>query len=190
MSQRYRLAQINFARLRVPLSNPKMVNFRALLQAVNSLAEASPGFVWRMDEESAAASGDRARPQQAPGTTLVNLSVWNSVGALQKYANLGTDGGVMGARQSFFKRFEGRWIVLWWVHDGHFPEVAEGWTRLQHLRRHGETPYAFNLVRSFPPPVGAEDYVSRPDNALSGTNEPAGPAMTVRRAGGPWSLGW
>ena len=190
MSQRYRLAQINFARLHAPLSDPKMVRFSALLRAVNGLAEASPGFVWRMDEQSAAPSGDHVCPEKVPGTTLVNLSVWKSVGALQRYANLGIHGGVMDARQSFFKRFEGRWVALWWVPEHHFPEVSEGWTRLQHLRRHRETPYAFNLVRPFPPPVGGQDHLPRPDEAPAGASGPAGSPLTVRRAGVPWYLDW
>ena len=155
----YRLAQINFSRLRCPLSDPRMTKFVKFLQSVNALAEASPGFVWRLDEQSAAASGSRAFPDAPPGTTLVNLSVWKSVGALQRYASLGKDGGVMDARQSWFNRFEGRWIVLWWVPEGHSPEVADGLARYKHLRRHGHTPYAFTVGNPCPAPVGGQDYL-------------------------------
>ena len=194
MSCSYRLAQINFARLRAPLSDPRMERFVTLLRSVNTLAEASPGFVWRMDEQSAAASGDRLFPHLPPGTTLINLSVWKSVGALQRYANLGKDGGIMNTRQSFFNRFEGSWVALWWVPEGHFPEVAAGWARLQHLRLHQPTPYAFNFVRPFPPPTGAEDYFPRLLD-LEGTTDGSGKVpedspMEVRRAGVPWYLGW
>ena len=194
MSRRYRVAQINFARLPVPLSDPQLEGFVTLLQGANTLAEASPGFVWRLDEHSAAASADRVFPNQAPGTTLVNLSIWKSVSALQRYAIMGKDGGVVNARQSFFQRFEGRWVALWWVPEGHFPEVADGWARIQHLRRHREQPYAFSLWRPFPPPVGEQDYLCVPEtrqavaNGLRGT--PAVPPLTAQRADVPRELDW
>ena len=157
MSRNFHLAQINFARLPRPLSDPKMGEFVGFLDQVNRLAEASPGFVWRMDEHSAMACGDRLFPGQPRGTTLINLSVWKSTGALQSYATLGLDGGILSARQSFFRRFQGRWIALWWVRDGYFPEVADGWARLLHRRWHGDTPHAFSLSQVYPAPRDARE---------------------------------
>ncbi len=187
----YRLAQINFSRLGSPLADPKMGSFLTFLASVNELADASPGFVWRLDERSATVCSDRVFPKEAPGTTLVNLSVWKSVGALQRYANLGINGGVLDSRQSWFKRFEGRWVVLWWVPEGHFPEVVDGWRRLQHLQRHHETPYAFSLRRPFPPPVGGQDHLPLPPSAKpGGAGYPANFPLAARRAGIPWYLDW
>jgi hypothetical protein len=188
MSLVYRLAQINFARLPMPLTDPRGAKFREFLRAVNTLAEASPGFIWRVDEQSAAACGDRLFPDRTPGTTLINLSVWKSVHALERYATLGFEGGVLRTRQSFFTRFEGAWVALWWVPEGHFPEVADGWARVQHLRRHRATPYAFNFKRPFPPPVGSADYT-----AAKGDGVPAPPARTVfvpARAGVARDVDW
>ena len=57
----------------------------------------------------------------------------------------------MNARQSWFRRYEGRWVVLWWVPGRlHFPEVSGRLGTAQHLRRHGDTPYAFTFGTAVP----------------------------------------
>ena len=48
----FHLAQINVARVRSPLGDPIMAEFEAALAEINALAEASPGFVWRLKEEN------------------------------------------------------------------------------------------------------------------------------------------
>jgi hypothetical protein len=45
-------AQINIGRLRAPLDDPKMVGFVAQLDPINALADAAPGFVWRLQSAS------------------------------------------------------------------------------------------------------------------------------------------
>src|SRR5437667_9885247 len=45
---RYHLAQVNIARMRAPLDHPIMIDFVAQLDRINTLADATPGFVWRL----------------------------------------------------------------------------------------------------------------------------------------------
>jgi hypothetical protein len=47
-SQLYHLAQINTATLRAPLDDPCMADFVAQIRAINAVADADPGFVWRL----------------------------------------------------------------------------------------------------------------------------------------------
>ena len=42
------LAQVNIARMRGALDDPVMRGFVARLDEINALADASPGFVWRL----------------------------------------------------------------------------------------------------------------------------------------------
>ncbi len=42
------LAQVNVSRPRAALDSPLMGGFLAAIEPVNRLAEASPGFVWRL----------------------------------------------------------------------------------------------------------------------------------------------
>ena len=48
----YHLAQINIGRLIAPLDDPRIAEFIAQLAPVNALADAAPGFVWRLQSES------------------------------------------------------------------------------------------------------------------------------------------
>jgi hypothetical protein len=46
------LAQINIGRLRAPLDDPKIAGFVAQHDPINALADAAPGFVWRLQSAS------------------------------------------------------------------------------------------------------------------------------------------
>jgi len=46
------LAQLNVGRLKAPIDNPMIDDFRMNLARINALAEASPGYVWRLQDES------------------------------------------------------------------------------------------------------------------------------------------
>ena len=48
----FHLAQINFGRLMAPLDDPMIAGFVAQLDPINALADAAPGFVWRLQSAS------------------------------------------------------------------------------------------------------------------------------------------
>jgi hypothetical protein len=77
MSQ-YELAQLNIAVMKEPLDSPRMADFVANLDRINALAEGSPGFVWRLQTEE----GDATALRPLGDNTLVNMSVWRAVAAL------------------------------------------------------------------------------------------------------------
>jgi hypothetical protein len=47
----WHFAQYNIARLHEPLDHPATAEFVANLDRVNAIAEASPGFVWRLTDD-------------------------------------------------------------------------------------------------------------------------------------------
>ena len=47
-SQAYYLAQINIALMKAPLHDPIMAEFANALNEVNTIADQSQGFVWRL----------------------------------------------------------------------------------------------------------------------------------------------
>ena len=57
MAQQYHLAQINIAKMLAPIDHPLMADFVANLDAINSIAEKSPGFVWRLKGDDNNATG-------------------------------------------------------------------------------------------------------------------------------------
>ena len=79
---RHQLAQINVARLLAPIDAPETADFVAALAPVNARAEESPGFVWRLQTESGDATAVRASDDPL---LIVNLTVWDSVEALEAF---------------------------------------------------------------------------------------------------------
>jgi hypothetical protein len=84
MSAAQHLAQLNIGRLRYPTDDPRMADFMNNLDLVNGLAERSNGFVWRLKDDSGNATNFRPFPDPQ---MAVNLSVWESVEALERVAN-------------------------------------------------------------------------------------------------------
>lgn len=146
----YHLAQLNIGRVRAPLDNPLMAGFVAQLDAINALAEATPGFVWRLQGDGGQSSS--YLHFYADPNLLVNLTVWESVEALHAYTYRSDHAAVFRGRKQWFEPHEGVYLVLWWVPAGHIPTVAEADERLTHLREHGPTPFAFTFRQHFPPP--------------------------------------
>ena len=56
----HHLAQMNIGRLHAPVDDPMIADFVAQLDEINALAEASPGFVWRLQTEDGNATAVRA----------------------------------------------------------------------------------------------------------------------------------
>jgi Domain of unknown function (DUF3291) len=48
-------------------------------------------------------------------------------------------------------------MALWWVPSNHIPGVEEAKERLDFLRVHGETAYAFSFKKPFPMPQAASN---------------------------------
>ena len=145
----YQIAQVNIARMLAPLSDPLMAEFVAQLDTINALADCSPGFVWRLQTSEGDATAIRPYDDDM---ILFNLSVWASLTDLTNYVYASDHRQVMKRRRQWFARFAGPYTTLWWVPEGHIPSVEEAVERLDHLRTHGETPYAFTFKKPFPAP--------------------------------------
>jgi hypothetical protein len=148
MITRFHLAQVNIGRARGEMTDPVMAEFAANLPAINALAERSPGFMWRLQTEDGDATA--VRPY-ADTRIMINLSVWEDLPALRDYVYRSAHAGVMRRRREWFERFERVFVALWWVPAGHRPSVAEAVERVEHLDRHGPTPFAFSFRDAFDP---------------------------------------
>ncbi len=145
----YQLAEVNIARMLAPLTDPLMAEFVAQLDAINALADTSPGFLWRLQTPEGNATA--LRPFE-DDLILVNLSLWASFSDLSTFVYKSRHRQVMQQRRQWFEPFDGPYLALWWVPAGHVPSVEEAKRRLAHLRANGETPYAFSLKKPFPAP--------------------------------------
>jgi hypothetical protein len=145
----YELAEINIATFRLPMADPLNANFIANLDRVNALAEAAPGFVWRLIGE-----GNNSLEIHAfdNPNTAINMSVWTDMDALADfvYRNEGHR-EIMRRRKEWFDRMEFH-LAMWWVPAGVRPTVTEGKQRLESLSRIGPSAHAFVFNKPFPPP--------------------------------------
>ena len=91
----FELAQLNIAVMKAPLESPLMSDFVANLDRINALAESSDGFVWRLQTDEGNATALRPLGEN----TLVNLSVWRDVDALQNYAYKSAHADIMRRRK-------------------------------------------------------------------------------------------
>jgi hypothetical protein len=142
------LAQLNVARLRAPLESPQLAGFVALLPEVNELAERSPGYVWRLQDES----GDATALRPFGPDIIVNLTVWESVDALRTFVYRTTHLEPMRRRRDWFVPFDGPHLVLWWLPAGTRPSIGEAADRLARLTAGGPSPEAFTLREPYPRP--------------------------------------
>ncbi|HET9316754.1 MAG TPA: DUF3291 domain-containing protein [Vicinamibacteria bacterium] len=145
----YYLAQLNIGRIRGPIDSPVMAGFVSELARINALAEATPGFVWRL--QTAEGDATAIRPYDDP-MMLVNMSVWESLEALHGYVYKSRHVDLLRERKSWFEAPTEAILVLWWVPAGHIPTVEEAKERLEHLRAHGPTAQAFTFRHAFPAP--------------------------------------
>ena len=142
------LAQLNVGRLRAPMDDPMIDDFRTSLDRVNALAEASPGYVWRLQDESGNATGIKAFGNDLD---ILNLTVWESVDALAEFTYRSAHVELLRRRREFFEAPTTDIVCMWWVTEGTVPTVEDAIARLEHLRAHGPSPVAFTFRHRFAP---------------------------------------
>ncbi|OSZ63732.1 hypothetical protein CAP39_13865 [Sphingomonas sp. IBVSS1] len=148
----WQLAQINIGTMVAPKGDPMVAEFYAALDAINAIADASPGFVWRLQDEAGNATDIQATPDPK---LLVNISVWADLDSLSAFVYRSSHAGIMRQRRQWFVPFDGAFQALWWVPAGHRPDVMEGLARLWLLDRYGPSQQAFGFKTAFAPPEGA-----------------------------------
>jgi hypothetical protein len=144
----YHIAQVNIGRIRAELDDPIMAGFVNRLEEINALADASPGFVWRLQTNEGNATYFRPYGDER---TLLNMSVWRDVASLRHYVYQTAHRELLRQRHAWFERFEGSYTALWWVPVGHIPGIDEAKRRIAHLDMHGPKQFAFTFKSVFEP---------------------------------------
>ena len=142
----YNLAQVNVGRILGPMDGPVMAEFAANLDPINALAESSPGFVWRLKDETNNAT---SIPVTEDRFLLVNLSVWRTVDDLFAFTYRSAHTEYVRRRGEWFERMKEIFFCCWYVPEGHAPTVAEAMERIAYIREYGPTPYAFTFKQRY-----------------------------------------
>jgi hypothetical protein len=145
------IAQLNVGVLQAPLDSPQLADFVASLDQVNAIADAVPGFVWRLRD----ADGNDATSLRPRGPDLlVNMSVWVSLESLRAFVyRNGQHLDMLRRRREFFHPLDAAHQVLWWIPPAHIPDLDEAFSKLDLVRRDGSGPDAFTFREPYPPPV-------------------------------------
>ena len=143
------LAQLNIAKLRFPIDDPRTADFANALPAVNGAGEQSLGYVWRLQSDGGDATDIQVFEDPL---VIVNLTVWESLDTLKAFA-------YRGLHRDFFRR-RAEWFVegrtrtaLWWIPAGTLPTTDDAKRRLDFIEAFGSSPYAFTMGQNQPPLV-------------------------------------
>jgi hypothetical protein len=141
----FHLAQVNIARAQFPLDDGRMHGFTSRLSEINVIAETSAGFIWRWTDDS----------HPFDQRTLVNISVWDSVQALKDFTYSSAHVQLFRNRSEWFEKPSAPSLAMWWIPAGTLPTVDDAIARLNHIRDHGESAFAFTFRNVFPAPDAA-----------------------------------
>ncbi|RAW00838.1 DUF3291 domain-containing protein [Pseudochryseolinea flava] len=139
------LAQVNIGKIVASIDSPVMADFVANLDPINALAEQSDGFIWRLKDDGT--NNATSITMYGDPAIIVNMSVWKDFDSLFQYVYKSKHVDFFKRRSEWFQKMPEMYVALWYVPVGHTPTVAEAQARIDHLRKHGETDYAFTFKR-------------------------------------------
>ncbi len=145
--KQYHIAQLNTSHMREPLDRPVMAGFAQQLDAINAVADAHPGFIWRLTGED---PNDPAILSLGENR-LINISVWRDIASLSDYAYRSEHAVALRRRTDWFFPQTRASLVLWWVEAGTLPTIEQAVERLAQLREQGPSPRAFSFREQFRP---------------------------------------
>lgn len=131
------VAQLNIGRLHHPLDSAESAEFNVALGPINELAEATPGFVWRLQDENGQSSSFVRLPGEDDPLLIVNMSVWADLESLKHFMFRSGHAIYLRRRREWFAKSDEATAVCWWIEVGAIPDLADAHRRLLHLRRHG-----------------------------------------------------
>lgn len=118
------------------MDDPRLADFVAQLAPVNALADAAPGFVWRLQSSSGNAT-DLAYTGVAytdDPRVIVNMSVWESIAALRDFTYAGDHMRAFRERGKWFEN--GRNIASGGCRQGtspRWPKAGSGWNTITRM---------------------------------------------------------
>jgi hypothetical protein len=72
------------------------------------------------------------------------MSVWETPEQLEHFVWSTVHKRVYNRKQEWFRVMKTHHFVMWWVDEGHLPDLDEAKQRLDYLDAHGESDHAFS----------------------------------------------
>lgn len=137
------LAQLNIGRLVAETDDPRVAEFMDNLDKVNGMGKRMPGFVWMMEGSGEPGTGNTEAKIDGDPRFVANLTVWESVEALETFVWGTIHARFFARRAEWFEVLGKMHFVMWWVPEGHRPTLEEALERLAHREANGDTDHAF-----------------------------------------------
>ncbi|MEL7344765.1 MAG: DUF3291 domain-containing protein [Pseudomonadota bacterium] len=140
------IAHLNRGTLQYSWDDPRVAEFVDNVAKVNALAARSPGFVWRLEDESAeiARTDPEGKGIGAPRVAFT-LSMWANVASFAHFVEKTLHGRFLSKRQNWFEPQAGPSHVIWPVAADHRPSLGEAVSALEMLGTNGPTDAIFDL---------------------------------------------
>lgn len=140
------LAQVNIAKMKDAADSELMSDFVSAIDAVNEVAEAAPGFIWRLKGDENNALAIRVFEDNY---LLINMSIWKDVESLKSFLYSGKHLDVYRKKKKWFHEMDDHHMAMWFVPLNEKPTPQEAKQKLEHLNKHGETIHAFTFRSNF-----------------------------------------
>lgn len=148
----WHLAQLNIGYFKKPLDHPDMQDFVNGLERINGIAEASPGFIWRLTDADGASSSFVEVPGATDPMTASNLSVWTDLEALRGFMYKTDHVSYLRRKAEWFDHKPEALTVLWWIPAGTTPTLEDAVRRLEVLQEQGPTEQGWTLRKPLASP--------------------------------------
>lgn len=140
------VAHMNLARLLHPAGDPRVAEFIDAIDAVNAIAERSPGFIWRLTSpvSRTEASGTFEAIDEDP-LIASSVSVWEDPESLRRFVHQTLHGVFLRKREAWFEPMKGPVYVIWPALRGSRPTMAESKVKLAELAANGPSAAAYDF---------------------------------------------
>jgi Domain of unknown function (DUF3291) len=140
-----RIAHFNAARLLHAPSDPRVAGFVDNISKVNSVAERSKGYVWRLAEETSLVAQEGYGGEDGDPKVVFSLSVWESLDDFELFVHKTVHATFLRRRQEWFEPWNGPNYVIWDFRGRPPVSREEGWSKLKLLADHGPSELAYDL---------------------------------------------
>lgn len=145
----YHVGHFNLGILIGDWGSSAVAEFEDAIDAVNSLAERSPGFVRNIGGETLDAQvAASEHPLMRNPRLAATLSVWEHPKALDHFVNNTLHGAFLRRRANWFETTDEPNYVMWPIKAGHVPTLEEALERLSLLGENGPSSEAFDFAWS------------------------------------------
>jgi len=143
MTALFHLAELNIGRLVAPPDDPRVSEFMDNLDRVNGMAKRMPGFIWMMEGSGEPGRGNTENCLNGDPQFVANLSVWETPKHLETFVFDTLHDKFMRRRREWFEAPVKMHFVMWWVLEGHKPNLDEALKKLALREAEGDSDAAF-----------------------------------------------